>query len=104
MSEWVARVQPEWAYGGVNVVWVRDSFGGGREVSNGTTGWVITEGAAAPANVEPLRLREDMLRALHQELLRFFDGADDARALRKDYDAERARVDKLTDAIIGRMK
>jgi len=29
------------------------------------------------------------------------EGVDDQRALRKDYDDERRRVDKLTDALVG---
>lgn len=39
-------------------------------------------------------------RALLDGLQRFYQGADDTRALRKDYDAERARVDKLIGALI----
>jgi hypothetical protein len=31
---------------------------------------------------------------------RHFDGAEDMRALRRDYDAERQRVDRLTGALI----
>jgi hypothetical protein len=51
--------------------------------------------------VEPtMTLQDDIARALHEELTRHYHGADDSRALRRDYDAERARVDKLTGAII----
>lgn len=38
--------------------------------------------------------------ALMQALNTHFDGVDDQRTQRTDYVAERARVDKLTDAII----
>ena len=52
--------------------------------------------------VEPtLALPDDMARALLDALMQHYQGAEDTRALRRDYDAERARVDKLTDALIG---
>ncbi|MEV5710130.1 hypothetical protein [Actinoallomurus sp. NPDC052274] len=38
-------------------------------------------------------------RALLDGLADHFAGADDLRALRRDYDHERARVDKLTDSL-----
>lgn len=40
-------------------------------------------------------LTDDMARALMEELTRYYHGADDSRALRRDYDAERKRVDNL---------
>jgi len=43
-----------------------------------------------------LTLTDDMARALMEELTRHYHGADDSRALRRDYDAERKRVDDLT--------
>lgn len=97
MSDWKARINDDWERFGVNIVWAREIDRGGREMTNGSTGWVSYPGDPIASTVEPLRLREDLLRALHAELLRYFDGADDARMLRKDYDAERARVDKLID-------
>lgn len=48
-----------------------------------------------------LTLDDDTARALLEELTRHYHGADDTRALRRDYDNERGRVDKLTDALIG---
>jgi hypothetical protein len=39
-------------------------------------------------------------RALMDALVHHYHGADDSRALRKDYDAERARVDMLTEALV----
>jgi hypothetical protein len=52
--------------------------------------------------VEPtLRLDDSSGRALLDALGRHYEGAEDTRALRRDYDAERKRNDKLTDAIIG---
>jgi hypothetical protein len=48
-----------------------------------------------------LRLDDDSARALLDALTRYYHGAEDTRALRRDYDDERKRVDKLTDAVIG---
>jgi hypothetical protein len=59
---------------------------------------VLTE--ADGVQLEPtLSLREESARALLQALLRYYQGGDDLRALRKDYDAERARVDKLIELV-----
>jgi hypothetical protein len=44
-------------------------------------------------------LDEDEARALLQALVRHFDGGEDTRSLRKDYDAERKRVDLLIDKL-----
>jgi hypothetical protein len=53
------------------------------------------------AVIEPtLILPESAARALLTSLGRHFDGAEDMRALRRDYDAERQRVDRLTGALI----
>jgi hypothetical protein len=50
--------------------------------------------------LEPNLALDDITgRALLDALMRHYHGAEDTRALRRDYDAERARVDKLTDAI-----
>lgn len=43
-----------------------------------------------------LVLEDGEARALLDALTRYYHGAEDTRALRKDYDGERARVDKLT--------
>lgn len=55
-----------------------------------------------PEGVDPtptILLPIEAARALLDSLTRHFHGADDTRALRKDYDAERARVDKLIDMV-----
>jgi hypothetical protein len=58
---------------------------------------------AAAAVAEPtLRLPEDMARALLDALAAHFGGTSDVRTLRKDYMAERARVDKMIDHLVGR--
>jgi L-asparaginase/Glu-tRNA(Gln) amidotransferase subunit D len=51
--------------------------------------------------VDVLRLTDDDARALLAGLLAHYQGDDDLRALRRDYDAERARVDRLIDAVIA---
>lgn len=56
--------------------------------------------AAAPDDAW-LRLPADVARALYEALADHFGhSGHDTRALRKDYEAERARVDKLIDAAI----
>lgn len=57
------------------------------------------EHAAAPER-PTLLLSDDMGRALLDALSAHYGGHSDVRSLRKDYDAERKRVDKLTDAIV----
>lgn len=50
---------------------------------------------------EWLQLEEDDARAIYEALAQFFGGAGhDTRALRKDYDAERKRVDRLIEAVV----
>ena len=52
------------------------------------------------AVVEPtMMLRLDEAQALLDSLTRFFHGAEDTRALRKDYEAERGRVDQLVGTL-----
>lgn len=46
-----------------------------------------------------LTLGHDEAHALVAALTNHYQGVDDQRALRKDYDHERGRVDKLLDAI-----
>lgn len=48
-----------------------------------------------------LTLDEGTARGLRDALNAHYSGVDDQRALRHDYDDERKRVDKLTDAVIG---
>jgi hypothetical protein len=55
----------------------------------------VTSPAHGPSG-PTFTLEDDEARALLDALTRYYNGAEDTRALRKDYDAERARVDKLT--------
>lgn len=48
---------------------------------------------AAPDPVAPLSLTHDMARALYEALAAHFGGHSETATLRKDYEAERARVD-----------
>lgn len=74
-----------------------------------TTTWdeLPAPGAAiADPMIEPtFRLPFDSGRALLEALVRHYNGAEDTRALRRDYDAERKRVDEQNKTIgdIARM-
>lgn len=48
-----------------------------------------------------LTLGDDEAIALFTALAAQYQGVDDQRMLRRDYDAERGRVDKLVDALVG---
>ena len=67
---------------------------------NGSTrqSWDLIESgdAVAPTFILAMDEAQALLAALHNH----FQGLDDQRALRADYDAERRRVDKLTEAVI----
>jgi hypothetical protein len=63
--------------------------------------WARVAEHTVPNSDEWLRLEQDTARAVYEALADHFGhGTNDVRALRRDHDAERARVDKLTDAII----
>jgi hypothetical protein len=57
----------------------------------------------APGSLAPptLSLGDDEAIALMTALVAHYQGVDDQRMLRRDYDAERGRVDKLVDALVG---
>lgn len=61
----------------------------------------LTEDSPAPT----LALPSEAGRALLDELARFYQGGEDTRALRRDYDNERKRVDEQAKVIadIARM-
>ena len=56
---------------------------------------VVPDGVLAPTFSLPF----DSGRALLEALTRHYNGAEDTRALRKDYDAERKRVDEQNRVI-----
>lgn len=75
--------------------------GGGASVITeiGSTSVALTrieEGDQAPT----LRIPTDAARALYDALAQHFGGTSNSKQLRADYDAERGRVDKLTDTLI----
>jgi hypothetical protein len=75
------------------------------EEHNDGSGWYVRWGEVSSAPFDPqtepprearLRLKEDVARAIYEALGDHFGHAGhDARALRKDYEAERKRVDTL---------
>lgn len=51
---------------------------------------------------DDLVLRDDEARALYEALAEHYGhGTNDVRALRRDYDAERVRVDNLVEAVVS---
>lgn len=56
---------------------------------------LITDARVVDNDAQPLRLRENDARALYEALAHHFGGHPETASLRKDYEAERARVDKF---------
>lgn len=63
----------------------------------------FTQYEAAETRGPSLSMEDGMALALLNALTRWFGGTSEVLTLRRDYDAERKRVDKLTDAIIAQM-
>lgn len=62
--------------------------------------WEDLDPDSANVEIEPtITLRDDAARALADALVRQFQGTEDTRALRRDYDAERQRVDTQAQVI-----
>lgn len=112
-SGWQAHVEPEFITSGVRVHLGRRALGPGDASTIRVWGHanyvtvIAPQWGAAPAEPEEkpdrstwLRLPGDEARALYEALAEHFGhGAPDTRDLRKDYTDERARVDRLTDAL-----
>lgn len=99
-----ARIIDDWQYGGIGIFLELPSHEAGRHIlgRNQRTGQVQanfpTHDMAADPDFGPLvLLTDEEARAVLTALIRHFDGGEDTRSLRRDYDAERARVDKLID-------
>jgi hypothetical protein len=91
-----AIVAESWQYDGVKVAVVRE-----HQVLTWTQPSVVERDEAGEMPEAWLHLQEDDARAIYEALAQHFGGAGhDTRALRRDYDAERARVDKALDALI----
>lgn len=98
-----ARIQPEWHSRSVEVIVARRGEHGATVLLPGDAthfdNWVdVPEGSAAPASYH---FSDEVAKALLDALLDHFRGGHDARDLRKDYDSERARVDKMIEALIA---
>lgn len=97
-----AYVKEDWQRDGVAVAILRER-NGRRQLLTWSAGEVrdITDAPAAYSEPDPesfLNIQEDDARALYEALADYFGHAGhDIRALRKDYDAERKRVDRLID-------
>ena len=96
---WRAIIRDDDYGRGVTVVWVSED-NGSRLVTNGDMVQVLAGNTATTDEFVPLRLRDDLARSLLTALNSFYEGGEDTRALRKDYDAERKRVDTLIAAVI----
>jgi hypothetical protein len=100
-----AHVKDEWERDMVGIAVVRD-HGGQREILQWETVAVATRSAEDGYRVEDerdrLHIREDDARAIYEALAEHFGhNGHDVRALRKDYDAERSRVDRLIAHLTG---
>lgn len=88
-----ALLSDDWMRGNVRVLW-RRSHDAYVEYNNGREA-VLNPAPDAELKIEPLVLTHDAARALLTSLLRHYDGGEDTRSLRRDYDAERKRVDQF---------
>lgn len=98
---WRAMVQPDFAYDGIAIdIGHRTPSGLAVMDAHVMTMTEVPEGAM-PIVGPALRLTNGAGRALLDALAEHYGGVSSLRALRNDYDRERARVDKLTDALIS---
>ena len=86
-----ALIGDDWQRLGVKVLWRIRHESGPVVYTNGPVQQVVQDNAEV--DLEPLFLTGDMARSLLTALVRYYDGGEDTRSLRKDYDAERKRVD-----------
>jgi hypothetical protein len=97
------RVGDDYLGGGVAVaVTQQDQDGTGKRFLRiGPDGWREWVQLNPGESIQPTFLLDDeVAMSLMNALVSHYQGVDDQRALRKDYDDERARVDKLTNAVI----
>lgn len=99
-----AHVRNDWIRDEVKIAVIREA-GCDRYVRNWRADAMeqVTEHVAVdPSDDTWLRVSEDDARAIYEALADHFGhNGHDTRALRKDYDAERARVDKLISHVTG---
>lgn len=97
-----AHVEYDPALRGGRLALTRGFNGHHTEVVHWSVQSVLVEPEARADEAAWLLLPEDDLRAIYEALAEFFGHAGhDIRALRKDYDAERGRVDRLINNLIG---
>lgn len=100
-----AHIEDDWQRNGVQVALIMD--GGNRERTlYDFSGVVMTtyepDGPTRPGDDTRLALPYDAARALYEALADHFGHAGhDARALRRDYEAERKRVDTFIAHLTG---
>lgn len=100
-----AYVKDDWQRDGIKIAVIRER-GPHRELLTWTLGEVRVLEERSYANPEDdsesyMHIQEDDARALYEALAEHFGHAGhDIRALRKDYDAERKRVDKMLDGLL----
>jgi hypothetical protein len=92
-----AAVESDFAHDGVSI-WLGTKFSDGQigtalELPALTI--VRREPGVVPAGSPTLRLTDDMAGALLAALAKHYGGAGDVLTVRRDYERERARVDKL---------
>jgi hypothetical protein len=97
-----ARVDDDIMRDGV-AIWLADGHPGQRLLAEAVDiRWQTVPAEAVAVSPEPtLRLPDAVARALLDALTAHFGGAPELQTLRKDYVAERARVDKMIDHLIG---
>lgn len=105
-----AFVRDDWQRDGVKIAVIRERFGR-RELLTWSLGEVqVLDEASYATSVEDdpesyMHIHEDDARALYEALADHFGhSGHDTRALRKDYDAERGRVDRLINHLTGGAK
>lgn len=97
-----AQVAEDWSRFGIAVLISQHTEDGKRiatlHFNDGIASWDPPPTGTAP--IDPtLRLDHEEANALLVALTNHYQGVDDQRALRKDYDHERGRVDKLIGTV-----
>lgn len=98
-----AWVETDFAMLGVSVTIAHPMFSAGNRYGvmiKTPTGSEVVEEGTSYGGEPTIRLRDDEALALLDALLTHYRGGSDTRQLRKDYEAERARVDRLINYVI----
>jgi hypothetical protein len=95
---WEALIGDDWQRAGIKILFRHTAPGQPTLYDNCQEQIQVTD-PGREVTLEPLVLTEDRARALLTALIRYYDGGEDTRSLRKDYDAERIRVDRLLNVV-----